>query len=224
SVPLSGASGGKTSNAVKTRLTINETAAQIKPFFSAGVKCCKSSVVPVTSSSACSPVYSPKRGITIRSVTHVPTTVNKNTEAAIKNQFIAIFIVSAYDELIVAAASIVSSPSITSVPDNNRFALNPPETPANAAARPASGCRPIAAKTSGPGCATTTEPASHATLDSTPAKTSPIVIDRVGLAKTTPPNRALINPVCSATPIPVIVTSTTPRGANSIKLTVILPN
>src|SRR5699024_12146194 len=150
SVPLSCESDRKTSNTVKTRLTINETAAQIKPFFSAGVKCCKSSVVPVTSSSACSPVYSPKRGITIRSVTHVPTTVNKNTEAAIQNQFIAIFIVSAYDELIVAAASIVSSPSITSVHDNNRFALNPLETPANAAARPASGFRLIAAQISAP--------------------------------------------------------------------------
>ncbi len=39
----------------------------------------------------------------------------------------------------VLAASIVSSPSMTSVPESNRLALNPADTPANAAARPAIG-------------------------------------------------------------------------------------
>src|SRR5690625_7952475 len=105
SVPLRGAFGGKTSNAVKIRPIASQTPAQISPFFSVDVNCCKpsSGVALATSSSAYFPVYVPRRGVTIRSVTHVPTAVNKKTEAAIKNQFIARIKHSAYVALIDSA-------------------------------------------------------------------------------------------------------------------------
>src|SRR5699024_26379 len=123
---------------------------------------------------------------------------------------------------IIAAASIVNSPSNASVPDRNKFALNPAETPANAAAKPANGWRPSAAKMTAPSGGKTTYPASEATLDITPANTRPRVINRFGTDKTNPRKTALINPDRSANPIPSMVTSTTPSGANPIKLSVML--
>src|SRR5690606_27598732 len=147
--------------------------------------------------------------------------VNTNTETAINNQFIAIFIVSAQAGSIMAAAAIVISPNIASVPDSRRFALNPPETPANAAAKPANGCLPRAAKISAPSGGNTTYPASDATLDIIPAKTNPNVINLFGTDNTNPLRSALISPVRSATPIPNIVNNTTPSGAKPIKLLVI---
>src|SRR5699024_2661213 len=204
SVPLKGAFGGKTSNDVSPKATTSHIPDHINPFFSIGFSSSilSSSEAPAASSSACSPVYLPNRGTTIRSVTHVPIAVNRNTDAAIKNQFIAIFIVSAYAGLIVAAASIVNSPKSTSVPESNKLALNPADTPANAAANPASGCLPKAANMRAPSGGNTTYPASDATLDMTPANTRPIVMNLVGIARTNPRKSALINPVRSATPIP----------------------
>src|SRR5699024_2596594 len=155
--------------------------------------------------------YSPKRGSAIFSVTQAPTIVNKNTDAAINHQFIAIFICSAYAGSKIAAASIVISPSIASVPDSNKFALKPADTPENAAVKPANGCRPIAAKITAPNGGNTTYPASEATLDITPAKTRPNVIKLFGTDNTKPRNTALIKPDRSATPIPNIVNKTTPK-------------
>src|SRR5699024_1189683 len=120
--------------------------------------------------------------------------------------------------------SIVNSPKSTSVPESNKLALNPADTPANAAANPASGCLPMAANIKAPRGGNTTYPASEATLDIIPANTRAIVMNLVGIASTNPRKSALINPVRSATPIPSIVTNTTPSGANPIKLSVKLPN
>src|SRR5690625_5671533 len=103
------------------------------------------------------------------------------------------FIPSAYVESIIAAASVVNSPNIASVPERNKLALNPPDTPAKAAAKPANGCLPSAAKITAPSGGKTTYPASDATLDITPAKTSPNVIKRFGTDKTKHLRMALIN-------------------------------
>ena len=113
---------------------------------------------------------------------------------------------------------------MASVPDSNKLALNPPDTPANAAASPANGCLPSAAKINAPSGGNTTYPASDATLDIIPAVTNPNVINRLGMDNTNPLSNALISPVRSATPIPSIVKRTTPKGAKPIKLSVILVN
>src|SRR5699024_11274058 len=75
-----------------------------------------------------------------------------------------------------------------------RFALNPPETPANAAARPAKGCLPNPAKMTAPSGGKTTYPASEATLDITPAKTNAAVMNDLGIDSTKPRKIALTNP------------------------------
>src|SRR5699024_9214245 len=118
----------------------------------------------------------------------------------------------------------VNSPSNTSVPDNRKLALNPADTPAKAAANPASGCLPIAANNRAPSGGNTTYPASEATLDIIPANTSTTVINLVVIDRTNPSSNALTNPERSPTPIHNIVTRTTPSGANSTKFSVIVPN
>src|SRR5690606_5784365 len=137
SVPRNGAFGGKTSKNARIVVTTVVTPAQINPFFSIGSS--------PFNSSFWSTLYDPSRGSTILSVTQAPINVNKNTDTAINNQFIAIFICSAYAGSMIAAASIVICPSIASTLESKRFALKPPETPANAAASPANGCLPNAA-------------------------------------------------------------------------------
>src|SRR5690625_3980657 len=216
SSPRIGAPSGKISNATRMIATTKAIAAHTIPFFS--------TLVIFSNFSRYSPLYSPKRGSTTRSVTHVPINVRITTATIMNHQFIAMFIDSAYAGSITAAPAIVNSPSMASVPDKTKFALNPPETPANAAATPASGWRPIAANSNAPTGDNTTYPASEATLDITPAKTKPNVIKRSGTYNTKPRSNALIKPVRSATPIPSIVTITTPSGAKPMKLSVIFVN
>src|SRR5699024_1692501 len=107
-------------------------------------------------SGASAGLYLPSLGSTILSETNQPTSVNTNTLAAIKNQFMVTFIVSAYAGSIVAAAAVLNSASITSVPLIRRFAEKPADTPANAAARPAIGCLPSARNMTAPSGGSTT--------------------------------------------------------------------
>src|SRR5690625_5586794 len=79
-----------------------------------------------------------------------------------------------------------------------RFALNPPETPANAAARPAKGCLPNPAKITAPSGGKTTYPASEATLDMTPAKTNAEVMSDLGIDSTKPRKIELTKPDITA--------------------------
>src|SRR5699024_8240823 len=128
---------------------------------------------------------------------------------------------SAYDRSTIITASIVIPADNGSSDVKIKFALNPPETPANAAASPANGCRPNPAKITAPSGGNTTYTASDATLDITPANTKAAVINCFGTDNTKPRNNALINPVLSAIPIPSIVTNTIPSGAKLMKLSVI---
>src|SRR5690625_7780733 len=93
---------------------------------------------------------------TILTINNQPTAVKKNTDTKIKYKFIATFIDSEYAGSIIITASIV-------IPANNgsrdvkiKFALKPPDTPANAAARPANGCLPNPAKITAPSGGNTT--------------------------------------------------------------------
>ena len=96
-------------------------------------------------------------------------------------------------------------------------AENPPDTPANAAANPASGCLPNERKITAPNGTRTTYPASDATLDITPAKTTIAVIALLGVPITTFLIVEDISPLPSQTPIPIIPTRTVPNGANPVK-------
>ena len=100
------------------------------------------------------PWYSPKFFSTIFSVTKVPIIVNKNVETTIKYQLQVGS--SGMSIPALCKASIVMPVNSGSVVPSKRFAEKPPETPAKAAARPASGCRPAFANTIAPSGITTT--------------------------------------------------------------------
>ena len=85
-------------------------------------------------------MYFPSLGSTIFSVTIVPKIVISNADAIIKYQFPVI--PTSYDAFESLAASVVIPPNKASVGPGSKFALNPPDTPANAAAIPANGCLP----------------------------------------------------------------------------------
>src|SRR5699024_12836407 len=95
-----------------------------------------------------------------------------------------------------------------------------PYIPSKSAVKPDNGLLQSSAKITAPIDGKTTYTPSHATLDITPSNTSPNVIKRFGTDKTKPLRMALIIPECSATPIPNIVTKTTPKGAKPTKLSV----
>src|SRR5690625_3782540 len=150
--------------------------------------------------------------------------VSRNTDTMIKYKFIATFIEPAYEGSIIFAASIVIPANNGSSDVKMRFALNPHDTPAKAAARPAKGCLPNPAKMTAPSGGKTTYPASEATLDMIPAKTNAAVMNDLGIDSTKPRKIALTNPVLSAIPIPNMVTNTIPNGAKLMKLSVIDKN
>src|SRR5699024_12339100 len=146
-----------------------ETPAQISPFFS-----WPDNVMVSWSSWVIAPLPSqvPRRGSTTYWLTSVPTIAGRTVEAIMNQQFIARFIPSAYSGSTVAAASMVSSPSITSVPESKKFALKPAETPAKPAAMPASGWRPIATKIIAANGARTPQTAADDTAETAPDNTT----------------------------------------------------
>ena len=87
-----------------------------------------------------SPLYLPNLGSTIFSVTKVPIKVITTVEAIIKYQFPTGD--AEYDGSNIWAPSVVIPANKASTGPGKRFALNPPDTPAKAAAIPASGCLP----------------------------------------------------------------------------------
>jgi len=103
-------------------------------------------------------LYSPSLGSTIFSVTNVPRIVIRNADAIIKYQFPVI--PTSYVGLASLAASVVIPPNSASVGPGSKLALNPPDTPANAAAIPANGCLPQLLKITAPNGIKTTYPAS----------------------------------------------------------------
>src|SRR5699024_11496257 len=105
-----------------------------------------------------------------------------------------------------------------------KFALYPAETPANAAAIPATGCLPSAKKITAPSGGNTTYPALEAREDIIPVNTSPAVINDFGMTKINPLKAAEINHEVSAIRIPSIVVRNTAKGSKLIKLSTILSN
>jgi len=99
---------------------------------------------------------------------------------------------------------------------SRRLALKPPDTPANAAANPAIGCRPTDRKIIAPRGTSRTYPTSLAMLDITPANTITKVNRRRGAAWTSSLREVEIRPLFSATPMPSMATSTVPSGANPV--------
>ena len=91
-------------------------------------------------------LYLPNLGSTNLSITRVPNNIITAVDAIIKNQLLVTDRLPA--KLVPASASPVSAAACVNGNNNasveltKRFALNPPETPANPAARPASGCLP----------------------------------------------------------------------------------
>ena len=117
------------------------------------------------------------------------------------------------------ASLVIPCSNGSSVPIN-RFAENPADTPAKAAASPAIGCRPAPAKTIAPNGITTTYPASDAILDIIPANTT-TAVKNLGLTLLNSFfKEVLISPDHSATPTPSIATRTVPKGAKPVKFVV----
>ena len=105
-----------------------------------------------------------------------------------------------YVASIILAASSESPASSGSTVPNNKFALNPPETPANAAAIPARGCRPTERNIIPANGISNTYPTSLAIFDRTPEKTIINVRRCFGADKTSRRMAAPINPLLSAIP------------------------
>src|SRR5699024_7323705 len=155
--PRIGEFGRTTSSDARIKPTTTDTPAQIIPFFSTGRSVCISSAsARELFSSFLSILNAPRRGSTILSDTNQPTSVSKNTLVAMEYQLKATFMESAYAGSITDAPAADSSISIPSVPLSSRLAENPPDTPAKAAARPASGCLPSARYNSAPSGGSTT--------------------------------------------------------------------
>jgi hypothetical protein len=95
-----------------------------------------------------------RRGSMMRSVMYQPTAMMKSVEAAVKYQLQSGFTMRA--GAMICAADWVKPWSNGSSEDGRKFALKPPDTPANAAAMPATGCRPAAAKIAPPSGITST--------------------------------------------------------------------
>ena len=102
--------------------------------------------------------------------------------------------------------------------------MNPAETPANTAAMPASGERPTDMYSAAASGGSTMYPASIPIELMIPRKTIAGVKNRWGTTFMKPLSRAPIIPVFSATPIPSMPVSTTPSGANPMKLLTMLSN
>src|SRR5690606_31960426 len=82
------------------------------------------------------------RGSTILSVMYHPTRITTNEEVAVNHQLFKGFTCMAGSKI--CAADCVKPCKSGSMPDGIGLALNPPETPAKAAAIPANGCLPAA--------------------------------------------------------------------------------
>ena len=198
---------GTTNNAIPIKNNTKAIPANLNPLFCSAVK---SANVSVTA-----PLYLPNFGSTINSVTIVPKIVIRNVDAIIKYQLSVIPTVVVASAIL--AASVLIPDNKASVDPTIRLALNPPDTPAKAAAIPANGCLPKLINTTAPKGIKTTYPASDAILDITPAKTTTRVINLLGVLLTSFVKQAPINPDPSATPTPIIATSTVPNGANPVK-------
>src|SRR5699024_2643788 len=98
------------------------------------------------------------------------------------------------------------------------------ETPANAADNPASGCRLKPKNRIAPSGTRTTYPTEAATLESTPMSTTNGVTSFLGALVTVFVIKALIYPLFSATPTPIIATSTGPSATKEVKFVTILEN
>ncbi len=83
-----------------------------------------------------------RRGSTTLSVSHQPIPITNRLEIDMKNQLTSGLI--AIDGSRTRAASSVIPASIGSIAEGMKLAEKPPDTPANAAAMPARGCRPAA--------------------------------------------------------------------------------
>ena len=99
-----------------------------------------------------------------------------------------------------------------------KLAQNPAATPAKTAAIPAKGDRPTDLYSSAATGGSTTYPASRPAELMTPTNTVAGVSSDRGVTSMHALSAAPISPVFSATPIPSIPTSTTPKGAKLMKL------
>ena len=108
--------------------------------------------------------------------------------------------------------------SVKSVGDSSMLAANPPDTPAKAAASPASGCRPAAWKSDALSGSSSTYPTSPAVCDMAPAHTTPHVRPRPLAAPMMSRTVAPSSPLRSATDRPSMLTSSGPIGPKPVKL------
>src|SRR6516225_6054090 len=114
-------------------------------------------------------------------------------------------------------ASLVISVRIGSIGTIRKLTPNTAATPANAAASPASGCRPRLRNAAAPSGIKTRYPASAAMLASTPTVTRIQVTALRGVTWTIFLIRAVIKPACSASPTPIMTTRMMPTGAKFMK-------
>ena len=117
----------------------------------------------------------------------------------------------------ICAACWVIAARPTSVPTTRRLALRPAAQPAKPAAMPASGLRPNPLKIMAPRGGTTTKAALEAMLPITPQKAMIAVTILLGALRMVPRRTAESRPTSSATPSPIIITSTRPSGLKSTK-------
>ena len=106
---------------------------------------------------------------------------------------------------------------IASIDDTSRFAEKPPAIPANATTAPATGDRPHAAYRPAARGGTTTNPESAPMCDMNAMVSTVGVSSDRGITPASQRIAAWKSPVLSATPMPIMHTSTTPSGGKLTK-------
>jgi hypothetical protein len=143
------------------------------------------------------------------------TTVSSSTDA-IENHRLAVNEID-WAGLTRLTASLVMPVRMASSGLTKMLTLNTAATPANDAARPASGCRPTLRYAAAASGISTRYPASAATLEMMPMKTRMYVRAFGGAIMTSLRISALTSPAASATPTPSIATMMTPTAVKFMK-------